>query len=229
MKLLAICLAIMLTAATCARAETVEVAKDVRVTKRSFAAPINEQPFFGFADKTPEQRALDEKFVAAVVQAAGSREKAFDATMQRGWLLVSKGNLSEAAKRFNQAYLLAPEQSAIYHSFAVIAIGRFNDADYADELFKTAQSRPAPMKALSADYGRFLLMAKRPRDAQAVLERGVVEAPDFADAWSNLAFARFQNGDTKAACAAVTEAANRKPSSNVMSDLAIVKRQAQCN
>lgn len=219
---------LLMIALTPARAETVEVAKDVRVTKKSFAAPSNEQPFFGFAEKTPEQRAVDERFVNDVVQAAGSREKAFDATMQRGWLLVSKGNLSEAAKRFNQAYLLAPDQSAIYHSFAVIAVGRFNDAQYADELFKTAQTRPAPMKALSADYGRFLLMAKRPREAQTVLERGVIEAPDFADAWSNLAFARFQNGDAKSACAAATEAANRKPSSNVMSDLAIVKRQAQC-
>ena len=47
--------------------------------------------------------------------------------MQRGWTLISKGNFSEAAKRFNQAYLVAPEQSAIYHGFAIIAVARFND------------------------------------------------------------------------------------------------------
>ena len=34
-----------------AAAETVEVAPGVQVTKRTYAAPINEQPFFGFAVK----------------------------------------------------------------------------------------------------------------------------------------------------------------------------------
>ena len=220
--------AVSLLAASPLRAETVEVAKDVRVTKKSFAAPVNEQPFFGFAEKTPEQRALDEKFVADIVQAAGSREKAFEATMQRGWTLLSKGNLSEAAKRFNQAYLLAPGQSAVYHSFAVIAVARFNDPDYAEELFRLARSRPEPMKALNADYGRFLLVAKRPQEALTVLEQATRDTPDFADAWSNLAFARLQTGDAKAACAAVDQAGKLKLSPNVAGDLNIVRRQASC-
>ncbi len=34
-----------------AAAEAVEVAPGVQVTKRSFTAPVNEQPFFGFAAK----------------------------------------------------------------------------------------------------------------------------------------------------------------------------------
>ena len=34
-----------------AAAETVEVAPGVQVTKRTYAASINEQPFFGFAVK----------------------------------------------------------------------------------------------------------------------------------------------------------------------------------
>ena len=40
-----------------AAAETVEVAPGVQVTKRSFTAPVNEQPFFGFTAKSPEQKA----------------------------------------------------------------------------------------------------------------------------------------------------------------------------
>lgn len=222
-------LAISLVASTPVRAETVEVAKDVRVTKKSFAAPSDEQPFFGFMEKTPAQRAVDDKFVADLIQAAGSRDKAFDATVQRGWALIGKGNYAEAAKRFNQAYLLSPEQSAIYHSFAVIAIARFNDAAFADELFKVAQKQPSAMKALNADYGRFLLVAKRPQEALAVLEQATRDTPDFADAWSNLAYARLQNGDAKAACAAVDQAGKLKLSPNVMGDLNIVRRQASCS
>ena len=79
----------------------------------------------------------------------------------------------------------------------MVSQARFNDLDAADELFKIALKQPHPVKALSADYGRFLLMAKRPRDAQSVLEQAVKDSPDFGDAWTNLAWARFQNGDLR--------------------------------
>ncbi len=219
----------LLFCAAPAAAETVEVAKDVRVTKKTYAnVPINEQPFFGFANKTPELRTLDDAFIDDVVKAAGSREKAFEATSQRAWTLIAKGNFKEAAKRFNQAWLLSPEQSSVYHGFGIIAIARFNDADFADELFKRARTQPSPLKALNADYGRFLLIAKRPKEAQAQLEQAVVETPDLPDAWSNLGFARFQNGDGDGACAAAARAGKLKVSFNVDQEINTLRRQAQC-
>ena len=211
-----------------AAAETVEVVPGVQVTKRTYSAPVNEQPFFGFAAKSPEEKAADEKFVDAIVGATGSREKAFDETTLRGWRAINAGKIKEAAVRFNQAFLISPEQSRVYHGFAVIAQARFNDLDAADELFRIALDRPNPVKALKADYGRFLLVAKRPRDAQSVLEQAVKEAPDFGDAWTNLAWARFQNGDAAAACAAAEEAAKHRPSNNSMGDLTAVRSVAQC-
>jgi len=209
-------------------AETVEVVPGVQVTKRTYSAPVNEQPFFGFAAKSPEEKAADEKFVDAIVGATGSREKAFDETTLRGWRAINTGKIKEAAVRFNQAFLISPEQSRVYHGFAVVAQARFNDLDAADELFRIALDRPNPVKALKADYGRFLLVAKRPRDAQSVLEQAVKEAPDFGDAWTNLAWARFQNGDAAAACAAAEEAAKHRPSNNSMGDLTAVRSVAQC-
>jgi Tfp pilus assembly protein PilF len=209
-------------------AETVEVMPGVQVTKRTYSAPVNEQPFFGFAAKSPEEKAADEKFVDAIVGATGSREKAFDETTLRGWRAITTGKIKEAAVRFNQAFLISPEQSRVYHGFAVVSQARFNDLDAADELFRIALDRPNPVKALKADYGRFLLVAKRPRDAQSVLEQAVKEAPDFGDAWTNLAWARFQNGDATAACAAAEEAAKHRPSNNSMGDLTAVRSVAQC-
>jgi Tfp pilus assembly protein PilF len=211
-----------------AAAETVEVVPGVQVTKRTYSAPVNEQPFFGFATKSPEEKAADEKFVDAIVGATGSREKAFDETTLRGWRAINTGKIKEAAVRFNQAFLISPEQSRVYHGFAVVSQARFNDLDAADELFRTALDRPNPVKALKADYGRFLLVARRPRDAQSVLEQAVKDAPDFGDAWTNLAWARFQNGDAAAACAAAEEAAKHRPSNNSMGDLTAVRSVAQC-
>jgi Tfp pilus assembly protein PilF len=211
-----------------AAAETVEVVPGVQVTKRTYSAPTNEQPFFGFAVKSPEDKAADEKFVDAIVAATGSREKAFEETSKRAWLAIQAGRVREAAIRFNQAFLISPEQSTVYHGFAVIAQARFNDFDAADELFKIALKQPNPVKALKADYGRLLLIAKRPRDAQEVLDQAVKESPDFGDAWTNLAWARFQNGDAAAACTAAEEAAKRRPSNNSISDLTAVRSVAQC-
>jgi len=103
-----------------------------------------------------------------------------------------------------------------------------NILDATEELFKIALKQPHPMKALNADYGRFLLVAKRPKDAQPVLEQAVKDAPDFADAWTNLAWARFQNGDQAAACAAAGEATKQRPSATSANDLTAVMNAAQC-
>ncbi len=211
-----------------ASAETVEVAPGVQVTKKTFSGPGNEQPFFGFAVKDAAQRAADEKFVKAMLDAVGTREKAFDETTKRGWRAVTKGNASEAAQRFNQAWLLAPEQSGVYHGFAVIAQIRFRDNDFADEMFRIARKQPNPLKSLNADYGKMLLIAKRPLEAQPVLEQAVKDAPDFRDAWTNLAWARLQNGDAAAACAAADEAVKQRPSGNSNTDLTALRSSAQC-
>ena len=224
----AVACAVTLASSLSVAAETVEVAPGVQVTKRTYAAPINEQPFFGFSVKDSAQKAADANFVNAIIQAAGTREKAFEETAKRGWRAINAGKMGEAAQRFNQAFLLSPEQSGVYHGFAAVAQIRFKDIDAADELFRVALKQPNPMKALNADYGRFLLIAKRPRDAQPVLEQAVKDAPDFGDAWTNLAVARFQNGDPAAACAAAEEAARQRPSNNSGSDLTAVRSAAQC-
>jgi Tfp pilus assembly protein PilF len=211
-----------------AAAETVEVTPGVQVTKRTYSAPANEQPFYGFIVKDSAQLAADESFVKAVIQATGTREKAFDETTKRGWRAIAAGNAAEAAQRFNQAFLLAPEQSRVYHGFAAVVQVRFHDADFAEELFRIASKQPNPLKTLNADYGRVLLIAKRPREAQPVLEQAVKDTPDFGDAWTNLAWARLQNGDAAAACAAADEALKQRPSRNANDDLIALRSSAQC-
>jgi Tfp pilus assembly protein PilF len=208
-------------------AEMLETAPGVKVTKKTFPAPINEQPFFGFAEKTPEQRKADADFLAAADK-LGSREAVCDTAIERGWAHMDRGDFPEAAQRFNQAWLLAPERSAIYQGFAVIAAARFGDLEYAEELFKIALRQPKPRRTLKADYGRLLLKAKRPAEAKTVLEESVRDAPEFADAWASLGLARLQTGDAAGACAAVSESEKLKLSRKVMSDLIMLKKQAAC-
>jgi len=178
-----------------AMAETMEVAPGVQVTRKSFPAPVNETPFYGFVDKSPTLRQADEVFVSIAVQAYGSRSMAFDAVATRGWAAIAASDMAEAAKRFNQASRWLPGQSQIFHGFAIIASARFNDPAFAEELFKVARKQPGALNSLNADYGRLLLVAKRPKDAEPVLKQAVSDAPTFGNAWSNLAIARLQNGN----------------------------------
>lgn len=221
-------LAFLALTVSAASAETVQVAPGIQVTKKAYSAPINEQPFFGFEKKTSEQREADDKFVKALVDATGSREKAVDEVSKRGWRALAGGRYGEAAQRFNQAFLVDPEQSVVYHGLAVVAQMRFKDPAFAEELYRIARKQPNPLKMLNADYGRVLLVDKRFKEAQPVLEQAVKDAPDFGDAWINLAWARQENGDSIAACAAADEAMKLRPSANAKVDLAKLKTTAQC-
>jgi Tfp pilus assembly protein PilF len=209
-------------------AETLEVAPGVYVTKKTYPAPDNEQPFFGFVTKTSAQIAADEKFVTQILQLSGSRQRALDQALKRGWSALLSGDAVTASRRFDQAYLIAPEQSGIYHAFAALAQMRFNDTDYAEELYRIALKQPNPAEALRADYGRLLLIVKRPADARPILEQAVLDTPKFGNAWSNLAFARLQTGDRSGACAASSEAEKLPSSDNVKSDIVLLRREAKC-
>lgn len=218
---------VLLGMTNAARAEMVEVAPGVTVTKKTFSAHMDEQPFYGFTEKTPEQQKTDADFLTAADE-AGSREAVSGAAIERGWSHIDRGSLSEAAKRFNQAWLLAPERSAIYQGFAVITAARFGDLEYAEELFKVALQQPKQRQTLKADYGRLLLKAKRPAEAKSILEEGVRDAPEFADGWVSLGLARLQTGDAAGACAAAGEANKLKLSHGTMIDLLMLKREGAC-
>jgi Tfp pilus assembly protein PilF len=168
-------------------------------------------------------------FVSIAVKFAGSRAQAFDAVATRGWEAIAANDMAEAAKRFNQASLLLPEQSQIFHGFAIIASARFDDPVFAEEPFKIARKQPGARESLNADYGRMLLLAKRPGDAEPVLEQAVRDAPTFGNAWSNLGVARLQNGNPSGACLAADRADKLQNAANVNMDIKWIWSEAQCS
>ena len=228
LRIYATALAALLLGAVPARAEMIDVAPGVQVTKRSYKAPLNEQPFYGFVVKDAAQRAADEQFVSTLVAATGSRDKAFEEATTRAWRAVLAGRAGDALMRFNQAWLIQPEPSAVYHGMAVALLMRHADPVAAEELFDIARKQPKPLKMLNADYGRFLLVAKRSVEAQKALEQAVIDAPDIGDAWSNLAQARLQNGNRDAACGAAEEATKRRPSATALKELKVLRLGAKC-
>lgn len=218
----------MMSLASAAHAETVEIAPGVTVTRKTYPVPSNEAPFFNFAEKTGSQREADKDLLADILKLVPDPSKAAQAASGAGWkALITRGDYATAARRFNQAFLLDPKDSSAYQGFAAVAASRFQDVAFADELFRVAARMNSPQKTLNADHGRVLLMAGRPADAKPLLESAVRDDPDWAVPRSNLAMAVFQLGDAAEACRLLGQVAGRDIAS-VEHDIAVLKRQANC-
>jgi len=67
--------------------------------------PIDQVPMYGGMDRSavPELKSGDESFISSVVAEFGSREKASNAWVNRGFTLYQQDDLAGAMRRFNQA------------------------------------------------------------------------------------------------------------------------------
>ncbi|MEE1658079.1 tetratricopeptide repeat protein [Microvirga sp. CF3062] len=213
---------------TLAQAQKAEVAPGISVTRKTYRVPDNEAPFFNFADKNEAQKAADKKLVDAVLERVPDRTRAAGTAIDAGMrAFLSDNDFATAAKRFNQAYLLHPQHSGVYHGFALVAAARFKDFGYADELFRLAARMKSPAPPLAADHGRTLLIAGRPAEAKALLEQAVKDTPGWAVPRMNLAWAALQTGNRAEACRLITQVKGQDLES-VERDLALFKQKAGC-
>ena len=166
------------------------------------AVPLNEQPMFGNQPKTPEMVAADEEFIGAVAKRGLTRAQGSDKSVQLGWqYYFAKQDIATAMKRFNQAWLLDPDNGDAFHGFAVLVMARDQDAALADSLFQQGLAKPRQSPGIYLDYGRFLLTVKRPADAIAPLRHAIAVPNMGPDAEALLTLALYQSGDVAGACA----------------------------
>jgi tetratricopeptide (TPR) repeat protein len=134
----------------------------------------NEQPMYGNQPKTVAQQEADKQFIEEVTKAAGSKEKAAGQMIQRGWEFISKGDLSTAMKRFNQAWLLTPDDMNVYWGFGAI-LGSQEKFNEAIGMFEKAQSLAPTNARLISDLGRtYAMQASRessPEKKKIILEK----------------------------------------------------------
>ena len=164
------------------------------------AAPPNEQPMFGNQPKTAEIMNADAQYIAST-QKYGTRAQVSDKSVQLGWqYFFDKKDVATAMKRFNQAWLLDPDNGDAFHGFAILVMTRDKDAAQADSLFRQGLAKPRQSPGIYLDYGRFLLTVNRPADAVAPLRHAVAVPNMGPDAEALLTLALYQSGDVTAAC-----------------------------
>jgi predicted Zn-dependent protease len=167
--------------------------------------PLNQQPMYGNQPKTAPMLAADQCFIEEAQKSGFSRAQASDKSVQLGWqYFQQRHDIATAMKRFNQAWLLDPDNGDAYHGFAVLVMERDHDAKQTEALFRRGAESPRQSPGLWLDYGRFLVMTRRPAEAVAPLRRALTFPDMGPDAQALLTLALARSGDLEAACAEKT-------------------------
>jgi tetratricopeptide (TPR) repeat protein len=84
--------------------------------------PADLIPMYGGMDRASDQaiKTGDEEFIAQVTEAFGTRQNAAEIFVDTGFRHYYESNLSAAMRRFNQAWLIDPENPEVYWGFASI-------------------------------------------------------------------------------------------------------------
>mgnify|MGYP001788015720 CR=1 FL=1 len=84
--------------------------------------PFDQVPMYGGLDRNtnPTLRAADEKLIQDTTQHYGSREKASASFTDTAFNYYRQGNVDFAMRRFNQAWLMNPNNPEVYWGFASV-------------------------------------------------------------------------------------------------------------
>jgi tetratricopeptide (TPR) repeat protein len=125
----------------------------------ALAQDRNLLPKYGELPRLEWQKAADEAFLRATDEEYhGDRKKASSDTALRGWQYLRGGDRDNAMRRFNQAWLLNPNNgTALWGMAAVVAdAGRF---DKSLKLFSEAENSVGDQVNFSIDYARVVGIA----------------------------------------------------------------------
>ena len=87
-------------------------------------------PKYGNVEKTQEQKDADQAFIKTTLQTEGTKEKASENLVRLGFSYLSKRDFKTAMYRFNQAWLLNPENENAFWGFGGVYFS-FNDYENA--------------------------------------------------------------------------------------------------
>jgi len=116
---------------------------------------IDQMPMYGGMDRqsVPQLKQADEQLIAETTKEFGSREKASGAFVDQGIRYYKVDNYAAAMRRFNQAWLLNPNNPDVFWGFGIVFHdeGRVCEAkDMIDRAISLKLSKPIAL----ADAGR---------------------------------------------------------------------------
>jgi Tfp pilus assembly protein PilF len=161
---------------------------------------IRLMPMYGGVEKTKKQIEADNHFIKTITDKGLNRQEGSQQVVTVGWKYYNKGDWGTAMKRFNQAWLLDPENSGSYHGFAVIAASQNKARGKVEDLFQKAVSKSNAGPGPNVDYGRYLWTQSAFEKSLIQLHKTVENFPTAHDARSNISFVYYRTGDYEKAC-----------------------------
>lgn len=172
------------------------------VAFRSEAEPLppNQQPMYGGIEKTEAMKKADEDFFATVANMGHTRESGSKKSVDLGWQYFFRGDVATAIQRFNQAWLLNPENGDAYHGFAVVTAQRSGPPAEAEKYFRMAASKPGIGATALVDFARFLNMLGRYDEAIEQGQAALAASPKAQNARMQISYAFVSKRDAAQAC-----------------------------
>lgn len=121
---------------------------------------IDEVPMYGGMDrsKIPELQAADAKFISDVSAQFGSREQAAVLWVNRGFKLQHQDQLGMAMRRFNQAWLLNPNNPEVYAGFGTVLHDQGRNCEAMKMMDKALALDPPTFQGIYADAARVITL-----------------------------------------------------------------------
>ncbi len=134
---------------------------------------MNEVPMYGNKPFTKEQKKLNDQVIVGVVQEAGSKKAALDRTIKLAWqYFYEKNDPATAMKRFNQAWLIDPNNDEVFYGFGVLVSMQGKTEEAISFYKKALEINPVHPMALAN-------LARCYKDnAYALLQKKRIVAPD---------------------------------------------------
>ena len=164
------------------------------------APPASEIPMYGDAARAGNLKPGDAAFIASLEKAGKTRQSVAKDVLRAAWGHYGKAEYSQSIRKFNQAWLLDPENGDAYHGFAVITLVRDKAPAAAEKFFRIALSKPGVNVNAYVDYGRLLWIEERPDESLAHLNKALELSPRAHNARSNIALVHYRARDFSKAC-----------------------------
>jgi len=170
------------------------------VTTHADSLPINQIPMYGEREKSDLMKQADAALIAAIKLQGLSKEDGAKQLVRSAWSYWAKKDYATAIKRFNQAWLLDPENGDAYHGFALITSVHDGSPDEVERFFKLAVSKTTVYANAFVDYGRFLWTQKRFEQSLVQLNKALQMSSTARNARSNISFVYYLKSDFGNAC-----------------------------
>lgn len=190
-----------------------------RVAEPPYAAaqPVDQLPMYGAPGRTvsPAVKAIDDKLISDTTKYYGSLEKASQAFVGNGFAYYKRNDLVAAMRRFNQAWLLDPNNPEAYWGFAAVLHNKGKNCE-AMVQFQKALSFGRYVEGMIPDAARITTLcavddkslSEEDRDklfanADALYAEALAKDPNKGYVYGSIATARYWRGQYAEAWQAV--------------------------